>query len=188
MGKKPRIVSKVRRRYLYARQLVTLWSNMTRKRVLVTLSVPERGNKAARCVMIAVLVFLVAIPVGATAALATSHGQNGSKLVSNCLALRSSEATVIAGGSGLMLFSCAGSAALTVGKSDQFRPIFTLPTGYTGLRIVNHALGATDCNQAPVLVSGRSFDLSGPGDFDYCAAYANAPSTGLASFKVAWSK
>jgi len=27
-----------------------------------------------------------------------------------------------------------------------------------------------------------------PGNFDYCAGYANAPSTGLGSFKVAWLK
>gem|GEM_PF-7112926 len=32
------------------------------------------------------------------------------------------------------------------------------------------------------------FDLNGPGNFDYCASYANAPITGLASFKVAWFK
>jgi hypothetical protein len=153
-----------------------------------TLSVPERRNKAARVVMIGVLVFLVAIPVGATAVLATSRGENHSKLVPNCLSLRSSQATVAAGGSGVILFSCGGSAALTVGKSDRVRPLFTLPTGYTGLRIVNHALGATDCSHGSDLVSGQPFDLSGPGNFDYCAGYANAPSTGLASFKVAWSK
>jgi hypothetical protein len=138
--------------------------------------------------MIAALVLLVAIPVGATAVLATSHGQNGSKLVPNCSALLSSQATVTAGGSGVILFTCSGSAAITVGKSDQFRPSFTLPTGYTDLRIVSHALGATACNNGPVLVSGQPFDLNGPGNFDYCAGYANAPITGLSSFKVAWSK
>jgi hypothetical protein len=88
----------------------------------------------------------------------------------------------------VILFSCGSGAALTVGKSDQLRPLFTLPTGYTGLKIVNHGLGVTDCKLGPVLVSGQPFDLGGPGDFDYCASYANAPSTGLASFKVAWSK
>jgi hypothetical protein len=151
------------------------------------LSVLERRNRAAQVIVISVLVSLVAIPVGATA-LATSHGQNGSKLVSNCLALRSSQAMVIAGGSGLILFSCGGGPALTVGRSDQFEPSFTLPTGYTDLRIVSHALGATACSQGPMLVSGQPVDLNGPGNFDYCAGYANAPSTGLASFKVAWSK
>ena|GEM_PF-6681373 len=173
---------------MYASQLVTLLSNMPGKRVLVTLSAPERRNKAAQVVTIAVLFFLVVIPVGATAVLATSHGQNGSNLAPNCLALRSSQATVIAGGSGLILFSCDGGPALTVGKSDQFRPSFTLPTGYTDLRIVSHALGANACNHGPILVSGQPFDLDGPGNFDYCANYANAPSTGLGSFKVAWSK
>jgi len=138
--------------------------------------------------MIGVLVFLVAIPIGATAVLATSHEKRNSNLVPNCLTLRSSQATVDAGGSGVILFSCGGNAALTVGKSDQFRPFFTLPTGYTGLKIVNHALGANDCNHGPILVSGQRFDLGGPGNFDYCVGYANAPSTGLASFKVTWSK
>ena len=152
------------------------------------MSVPEKRNKAAKVVMIAVLVFLVAIPIGATTVLATSHGQNGSKLVPNCSALRSSQTTVTAGGSGLILFSCGGDPALTVRKSDQFRPSFALPTGYTDLRIVSHVPGVTDCNNGPILVSGRLFDLTGPGNFDYCAGYANAPSTGLASFKVAWSK
>jgi hypothetical protein len=137
--------------------------------------------------MIAVLALLVAIPVGATAVLATSHGQNVSKLVPNCLALRSSQSTVTAGGSGVILFTCSGGAAITVGKSDQFRPSFTLPTGYTDLRIVSHALGATACNNGPILVSGQPFDLNGPGNFDYCASYVNAPISGLASFKVAWS-
>jgi hypothetical protein len=137
--------------------------------------------------MIAVLVFLVAIPIGATAVLATSHGQNGSKLVPNCSALRSSQATVTAGGSGVILFTCSRSAAISVGKSDQFRPSFTLPAGYTDLRIVSHVLGATVCNNSPILVSGQPFDLNGPGNFDYCASYVNAPITGLASFKVAWS-
>ena len=142
----------------------------------------------ARVVTTVLLVFLVAIPVEAMPVLAKSHGENYSKLVPNCLALRSSQATVVAGGSGGILFSCGGSAALTVGKSDRFRPFFTLPTGYTDLKIVNHDIGATDCDDGPVLVSGRPFDLSGPGNFDYCAVYANAPSTGLASFKVTWSK
>ena len=86
------------------------------------------------------------------------------------------------------MFSCSGSAALTVGESVRFRPFFTLPAGYTDLKIVNHDIGSTDCDDGPVLVSGRPFDLSGPGNFDYCAGYANAPSTGLASFKVTWSK
>jgi hypothetical protein len=138
--------------------------------------------------MIGVMFLIVVIPVGATAVLATSRGQNSSKLVPNCLTLRSSQATVVAGGSGVILFSCGSGAALTVGKSDQLRPFFTLPIGYTGLKIVNHAIGVTDCNQGPVLVSGQPFDLGGPGEFDYCAGYANAPSTGLSSFKVAWSK
>jgi hypothetical protein len=138
--------------------------------------------------MIAVLVFLVVIPVGATAALATPHGQNGSKLIPNCLALRSSQATVTAGGFGTILFTCNGSPAITVGKPDQFRPSFTLPTGYTDLRIVNHTLGATACNHGSILVSGQPLDLSGPGNFDYCAGYANAPITGLSPFKVLWSK
>ena len=173
---------------MHARQSVTLWSNMTRKRVLVTLSVPERRNKAAQALIIAGLVFLIAIPVGATAALTTSRGQNGSKLVPNCLALRPSQASVIAGGSGLILFSCGGGPALTVGKSDHFRPSFALPTGYTDLRIVSHGPGVTDCSNSPILVSGQLFDLTGPGGFDYCAGYANAPNTGLASFKVVWSK
>ncbi len=138
--------------------------------------------------MIMVLVFLVAIPVEATAVLATSHGKNHSKLLPNCLALSSSRATVVAGGSGVILFSCGGSAALTVGESVRFRPFFTLPTGYTDLKVVNHDFGTTDCDDGSVLVSGQPFDLSGPGSFDYCAGYANAPSTGLASFKVTWSK
>jgi hypothetical protein len=152
------------------------------------LSAPERRNKAAQALIIVGLVFLVAIPVGATAVLATSNGQNGSKLVPNCMALRSSQATVTAGSAGVILFTCSGSAAITVGKSHQFRPSFTLPAGYTNLRIVSHALGATACNNGPVLVSGQPFDLNGPGNFDYCAGYANPPISGLASFKVAWSK
>lgn len=152
------------------------------------MSVPERGRKPARVVVIGILIFLVAIPVGAMTVLATQHGRNDSRLIPNCLTLRTSQATVAAGGSGAILFSCGSSAALTVGKSDQFRPIFTLPTGYIGLKIVNHALGASDCNHGSTLVSDKPFDLNGPGNFDYCASYANVPSTGLASFKVAWSK
>jgi hypothetical protein len=137
--------------------------------------------------MIGVLFFL-AIPVGVATALAIPHAENSSKLVPNCLALRTSQSTVVAGSSGVILFSCGGSAALTVVKSDQFRPIFTLPTGYTGLKIVNHAFGANDCNHGPILLSGHPLGLRGPGNFDYCAGYANAPSTGLASFKVTWTK
>jgi len=142
----------------------------------------------ARVVTTVLLVFLVAIPVEAMPVLAKSHGENHSKLVPNCLALRSSRATVVAGGSGGILFSCGGSAALTVGESVRFRPFFTLPAGYTDLKIVNHDIGSTDCDDGSVLVSGQPFDLGGPGSFDYCAGYANAPSTGLASFKVTWSK
>ena len=138
--------------------------------------------------MIGVLVFLTAIPIGATAVLAASQRENPSKPIPNCLTLRASQATVIPSSSGVILFTCGHGPALTVGKSDRFRPFFTLPTGYTGLKIVNHALGTTDCSHGPVLVSGQRFDLSGPGNFDYCAGYANAPSTGLASFKVTWSK
>lgn len=152
------------------------------------MSAPERRNKAALVIIIGLLVFVIAIPVGATAVLPTFHGKNHSKLVPNCLTLRASQATVIPSGSGVILFTCGDSPALTIGKSDQFRPFFTLPTGYTGLKIVNHALGATDCNHGPVLVSGQPVDLIGPGNFDYCAGYANTPSTGLASFKVTWSK
>ena len=152
------------------------------------MSVLERRNKTARVTMIAVLVLPVAIPVAAMPVLAKSKGDTHSKLAPNCLTLRSSQATVVAGGSGVILFSCGSSAALTVGKSDQFRPSFTLPKGYTDLRVVSHALGATVCNDGLILVSGQPFHLNGPGNFDYCAGYGNAPSTGLASFKVAWSK
>ena len=173
---------------MYTAQLVTLRSKRTKDPPFVTLSALERRNKATRVVIIGVLVFLIAIPVGATVVLATSRGENHSKLVLNCLTLRASQATVIPSGSGVILFTCGDSPALIVGKSDRFRPFFTLPTGYTGLKIVNHVIGATDCNHGPILVSGQRFDLSGPGNFDYCAVYANAPSTGLASFKVTWSK
>ena len=138
--------------------------------------------------MIGVLVFLTAIPIGATAVLAASQRENPSKPIPNCLTLRASQATVIPSSSGVILFTCGHGPALTVGKSQQFRPVFTLPTGYTDLKIVNHDIGTTDCDNGSVLVSGQPFDLSGPGSFDYCAGYANAPSTGLASFKVTWSK
>lgn len=138
--------------------------------------------------MIAVLILLVAIPAGAMAVLATSHGQSDPKLAPNCLTLRTSQTTVAAGGSGVIMFSCGGSSALSVGKSDHYRPIFTLPAGYTGLKIVNHALGVSDCNHGSTLVSGTAIDLNGPGNFDYCARYTNAPSSGLGSFKVTWSK
>ena len=137
--------------------------------------------------MIGVLVFLTAIPIGATAVLAASQRENPSKPIPNCLTLRASQATVIPSSSGVILFTCGHGPALTVGKSQQFRPVFTLPTGYTGLKMVRHAPEATDCNHGPFLVSGHHFEL-GPGSFDYCAGYANAPSTGLASFKVTWSK
>ncbi len=150
------------------------------------MSAHGRRNKTAQ-VIIGVLVFMIAIPVGATATLSTSHGKNP-KLVPNCLTLRASQATVIPSGSGVILFTCGDIPALTVGKSDRFRPFFTLPTGYTGLKIVNHNIGTTDCDDGSVLVSGQPFDLTEPGSFDYCAGYANAPSTGLASFKVTWSK
>jgi hypothetical protein len=152
------------------------------------LSVPEGRNKATQVIMVAVLVSLVVIPVAAMPVLAKSNGDTQSKLAPNCSTLRSSQATVVAGGSGVILFSCGSNPALTVGKSDHFRPSFTLPTGYTDLRIVSHALGATACNHGQILVSGQPFDLNGPGNFDYCASYAKAPSSGLASFKVAWSK
>jgi hypothetical protein len=152
------------------------------------MSVPEKRNKAARVVIIGLLIGIVAIPIGAMSVLAASHGEGNSMLAPNCLSLRSNQPTVVAGGSGVILFSCSGSAAITVGKSDQFRPSFTLPAGYTGLRIVSHALGATACDHCPILVSGQPVDLNGPGSFDYCAGYAEAPTTGLSSFKVAWSK
>ena len=173
---------------MYDTQLVTLRLRGSQDPPFSILSAPERRNKAARVVMIGVLVFLIAIPVGATAVLPTPHGNNRSKLVPNCLTLRASQATVVPSGSGVILFTCGDSPALTIRKSDQFRPFFTLPTGYTGLKIVSHALGATDCSHGSTLVSGQPFDLSGPGNFDYCAGYANAPSTGLAAFKVTWSK
>jgi hypothetical protein len=173
---------------LYATHLVTLRSKRTKGPPFVTLFAPERRSKATRAVIIAILFFLIAVPVGATAALATSRGENHSKLSPNCLTLRANQGSVIPSGSGVILFTCGDNPALTVGKSDRFRPVFTLPTGYTGLKIVNHALGTTDCNHGLILVSGQRLDLSGPGNFDYCAGYANAPSTGLASFKVTWSK
>jgi hypothetical protein len=138
--------------------------------------------------MIGVLVFLVLIPVAAIPVLAKSNGDTQSKLAPNCSTLRSGQATVVVGGSGVILFSCGTNAALTVGRSDHFRPSFALPAGYTDLRIVSHALGPTACNHGQILDSGQLLDLNGPGNFDYCADYANAPSSGLASFKVAWSK
>lgn len=168
--------------------MVTLRSKRTPDSPFLTLTAPERRNKAARAVIVAVLVLLIAIPVGTTAVLTASQGKSQSKLVPNCSTLRASQATVTPSSSGVILFTCGDSPALTVGKSDKFRPFFTLPTGYTSLKIVNHALGATDCNHGTVLVSGDRFDLGGPASFDYCAGYANAPGAGLASFKVTWSK
>jgi hypothetical protein len=170
---------------LYATHLVTLRSKRSKDPPFVTLSAPERRSKATPVVVIGILLFMIAVPVGATA---TSRGENHSKLSPNCLSLRANQGSVIPSGSGVILFTCGDNPALTVAKSDRFRPVFTLPTGYTGLKIVNHALGATDCNHGLILVSGERFDFSGPGNFDYCAGYANVPSTGLASFQVTWSK
>src|SRR5437660_1319517 len=115
--------------------------------------------------MIVVLVFLIVLPVGAVSVLATSQREDPSKLVPNCLTLRASQAAVIPGSSGVILFTCGHGPALTVGRSQQFRPVFTLPTGYTGLKMVRHAPDATDCNDGPFLVSGHPLEL-GPGKFD----------------------
>src|SRR5438034_11819146 len=137
----------------------------------VGLSVPERRHKVARVLTTVLLVFLVAIPVEAMPVLAKSHGENHSKLVPNCLALRSSRATVVAGGSGGILRSCGGSAALTVGESVRFRPFFTLPAGYTDVKIENDDIGSTHWDYGSVVVSDHPVDIVERGGCQYCAAY-----------------
>jgi hypothetical protein len=67
-------------------------------------------------------------------------------------------------------------------------PVFTLPTGYTALTIVDQASDGTTCIPGHPLASRVAFDFTQPGSFDYCALYSNAPASGLASFTLTWMK
>ncbi len=102
--------------------------------------------------------------------------------------LTANPTNVPSGSSGTILFTCSGDAAFIVQKPGLATPHFTLPAGYTALTIVVHVPGVTSCSPRSVLVSGEPFSFDERRGFDYCALYSDAPTTGLVSFTLTWSR
>src|SRR5207249_12111330 len=138
------------------------------------------------------LLALVLIPVAF--ALESTH-RDPQILVANCgtgpTTLTANTTQVAPGSSGTIMFSCglAGSAIIVV-HPGMALPNFSLPPGYSSLTISSSSI----CSSGVKLTSGSriAFDTKSgtppTGNYNYCAFYSNAPKTGLASFKIIWSK
>jgi len=135
------------------------------------------------------LILVLMIPSGESTQL------DHSILVPNCGTgssnLTANLTQVSPGSSGTIIFSCGpASSAIIVVHPGMALPNFSLPPGYSSLTISPSPI----CASGIKLTSGSriAFD-TGPGtpptgNYNYCASYSNAPETGLASFKVTWSK
>ncbi len=124
-----------------------------------------------------------------------------SGITSNCTTLTPNLASVAAGSSGFAAFDCSGAspfgttAALSVnapggsttsagGATIPITPSFTLPTVYTELALISD----TSCGSGAGthLAPGTASNL-GTGSYRYCAAFQNAPSSGLPTFSITWT-
>ncbi len=115
-------------------------------------------------------------------------------LLANCgmkaASLVANVSQVVAGSSGTIMFSCgAAGAALTATGPGSVTPQFSLPSSYSSLAIS----ASSACASTVTLTSGSPVEFgTGSGmlpvtSYNYCAAFANAPSTGLVSFTITWS-
>lgn len=116
-------------------------------------------------------------------------------LVANCsdpTELTPSATELSVGSSGYIRFTCGSQgAAFRVDISGSATPTFSLPTEYTRLRIIGRT-GFESCdNPGQTLTSGTavSFDQGSSigNQFDYCADFVSAPSTGLPAFSITWT-
>ena len=135
------------------------------------------------------LILVLMIPSGKSTQL------DHSILVANCgtgsSTLTANVTRVSPGSSGTIMFSCgpAGSA-ITVMHPGNALSTFSLSLGYSSLTISSSPI----CASGVKLTSGSriAFDTAPgtppTGNYNYCASYSNAPKTGLASFKIIWSK
>ena len=172
---------------------------LTRRVLFAILAVSVVGTAAA-----SVALFSQIIPALPAKPQAIFPGNCGS-------ALKSGNLGPVAGLGGTAIFFCdstsTGQAFTTLPATAcpappaaciAATPTFTLPAPYTGLFIVDHTSGVTDCSvsSANPITSGNFVTIGplaisalAPGfGFDYCAAYSNAPSTGLPTFTITWTQ
>ncbi len=157
---------------------------------MATLLSPFFRSHVPRLILVLLILTAAVAP-----ALADHRGHRGGEerkghgLTTTCEDLEASPSTVVAGGSGTILFTCPhGSPALAAKKAVRAVPEFSLPAGYTGLSLVPHVSGQTKCTLGAPLVSNAGFGFSARGNFDYCASYSIAPASGLAPFTLEWKK
>jgi|SRR5205807_4716968 len=138
------------------------------------------------------LLALALVPVAF--ALESTH-RDPQILVANCgtgsTTLTANITQVAPGSPGTIMFSCGPTgSAITVRHPGMALPNFSLPPGYSSLTISSSPI----CASGVKLTSGSriAFDTAPgtppTGNYNYCASYSNAPNTGLASFKVTWSR
>src|SRR5712692_5889858 len=133
------------------------------------------------------LPFLLSLALVGLVQATTADPNPSSSLTTHCRILAAVNVTLPQGGSGTVRFSCGINPAFTVSRAGKSTPTFKLPTGYTALTIVPHAIGKMVCQPGVRLTSGVSIAFSEAGAFDYCTAYSSTPGSILASFVLKWS-
>jgi hypothetical protein len=83
--------------------------------------------------------------------------------------------------------------AITVISTGTVAPLFSLPPGYTSLRLSQFGV-FPPCSGAIALSSGSPLTFgTAPGmlpiaGYNYCASYSSAPSSGLQTFTISWTQ
>lgn len=118
-----------------------------------------------------------------------------SVLVANCgtdsTTLTANMTHVIVGSSGTVMFSCGSeSSAIIVTNAGKVTPQFSLPPGYTSLKISTSLSCASPISLSPgsSLLFGTGTGAFPVGSYNYCASYSNVPSSGLQTFTLTWAQ
>jgi hypothetical protein len=127
---------------------------------------------------------LVGVDQPAASVLVANCGIGSSILVANIT-------HVGMGSSGTVMFSCgANGSAITVTNGGTVTPQFSLPPGYTSLKISTSPACASGISLSPgsSLSFGTGAGAFPVASYNYCASFSNAPASGLATFTVTWTQ
>jgi len=124
----------------------------------------------------------------------TSSTIPATNMTANCLSLTASVLSVPMGSSGIVTHDCGfGVPAFTAAVFSNSTPAFSLAAGFSDLwvypsnQIPGATCGATTATRQ--LTSGTPvfWNNNENGGWNYCADYANAPTSGLGSWAISWS-
>lgn len=135
---------------------------------------------------------------------------SGPNAVAGCTLLNVVPGSIVTGTTGFVRANCPNTSAMLFGQATE-TPTFILATGFQQIVLMANSdpcgfifkvtipsgfnihgfqtIGVNLTSSGPITFTNNfmnSTDLS-TGGYDYCLYYSNVPSTGVASFTIAWS-